>query len=298
MNNNNSNLITIERKLRDIVIELFKLKQTILLMLSGIFSYIIAAGVNGDIKTILFLTISLYLSVSGTTGLNMYLDRDIDSIMFRTMMRPLPQRRISEKEAFTYSVPLILLGLIIALYIDTWVFIADFIGIVVDIFLYTYLLKRRTVFNIVLGSIAGGMPAFGGWCAYAGSPQIGGALISLIIALWAMLHIWYISTYFYEDYKKAKIPMLPVVYGFKFSGEVSIIVTIFIYSAIIALGYLRIAGSLTFIVSTIITALLLFYEAKFVAKDDKKLARKIYKYLNMYLGLILLIMTIEALLAY
>jgi protoheme IX farnesyltransferase len=284
-------------KLRDIWVELFKLRQTILLVLSGVFAYLIASRGVIDLKMLTLIIISLYLSVSGTTGLNMYLDRDIDSIMFRTRERPLPRKRLSEREALSYSLPVLVAGVCLAAFVDTWFLLADLIGVIVDIALYTYLLKRRTIFNIVLGSIAGGMPAFGGWCAYSGEPEWGAVLLSMIVALWAMLHIWYISTYYSDDYKRAGVPMLPIVYGYRFSGKVSMIVSTLIFLLVIALYLLGITGNATILLTIFMTTILYYFEAKFIATESRELARKIYKYLNIYLGLILLIMTLEAIIS-
>jgi protoheme IX farnesyltransferase len=284
-------------KIKDIWVELFKLRQTLLLVLSGVFAYLIASKGAIDLKQLSLIILSLYLSVSGTTGLNMYLDRDIDSVMFRTMNRPLPRKRISEIEALSYSLPVLIAGVVLAVFVDTWFLIADVIGVSVDIILYTYLLKRRTIFNIVLGSIAGGMPAFGGWCAYSGEPEVGAILLSLIVALWAMLHIWYISTYYSDDYRRAGVPMLPIVYGYRFSGKISIIVSSLIFLLVIALYLIGVAGNATLLLTIFMTALLYYLEARFVATESRELARKIYKYLNIYLGIILLIMTLEAIIS-
>ncbi len=280
-------------KAKLIIYDLFKIRQTFLLTLSGVLAYLIASGRNVNPTTLALLILSLYLSVSGTTGLNMFLDRDIDAVMFRTMGRALPSKRLSEKEALAASLPVLAAGLIVASLIDPWVLIADVIGVVVDIILYTYLLKRRTVFNIVLGSIAGGMPAFGGWCAYTGSPGLPAILITLIVALWAMLHIWYISSYFDEDYRRAGVPMLPVVYGFKFTGRVSVVITLLIFLSVLGLYHMGVAGPTSLGITALLTGFLLYMEIMFIDRTEKALARRIYKYLNMYLGIILVFMTIE-----
>jgi len=86
-------------KVKSIVVELFKLKQTVFLILTGIFAYLIAAGGDSSLIVLAKLTISMFLTISGTTGFNMVLDRDIDALMFRTRSRPLPDGRLSVSES-------------------------------------------------------------------------------------------------------------------------------------------------------------------------------------------------------
>jgi protoheme IX farnesyltransferase len=86
-------------KVKSIVVELFKLKQTVLLILTGIFAYLIAAGRDSSLIVLTKLTSSMFLTISGTTGFNMVLDRDNDALMFRTKSRPLPDGRLSVSES-------------------------------------------------------------------------------------------------------------------------------------------------------------------------------------------------------
>ncbi len=282
-------------KIQIIFIDLFKFKQTVFIVLSGIISYIVAAGTNIDMRILAILIASLFLSVGGTTGINMYLDRDIDAIMFRTMNRAIPSRKIDEKTALIVSLPVMIAGILLAGMINKWVVFAAVSGALIDLVLYTYLLKRRTILNIVLGSIAGGMPAFGGWCAYTGYPGLQAILFMLLIATWSLLHIWYISAYFKEDYEKAGIPMLPVNYGFRVAGEISIIVSTLTFLVILGLYYLRAIGIPTLSVAIIVTLIQVYLEARFFRLEKKEFARKIYKFLNMYLGVIMLSMIIDSL---
>ena len=135
--------------------ELFKLKQTFLLAYSGVFGYLIAAGLNIDIVKLILFIVASALSISGTTGLNMYYDRDIDAIMFRTRNRPLPANKLDPGEAFAVSMTLAVIGIAIGFMINYWVGIAILLGFLIDVYVYTVFLKRRTPLNIVIGAIAG-----------------------------------------------------------------------------------------------------------------------------------------------
>jgi protoheme IX farnesyltransferase len=193
-------------KVKSVVVELFKLKQTVRLILTGIFAYLIAAVGDSSLIVLAKLTISMFLTISGTTGFNMVLDRDIDALMFRTRSRPLPDGRLSVSESLFYSIIALMLRLLIACWINAYVLIAGLTGFLIDILLYTYLLKRKTWISVLIGGIAGGAPAFGGYMAYPGASIIDALFFMLIVSLWATIHIWFISTYYKEDYVKARIP--------------------------------------------------------------------------------------------
>jgi len=273
--------------------ELFKLKQTFLLVYSGIFGYLIAAGLNIDLVKLILFMIASTLSISGTTGLNMYYDRDIDAIMLRTRNRPLPANKLDPNEAFAVSMTLTVMGIALGFLINYWVGIAILLGFLIDVYVYTVFLKRKTPLNIVIGAIAGGMPIFGGYMVYTGYPTLKAVFLLLIIAIWAMLHIWYIAIYFIEDYRKANIPMLPIVVGEKSTIYVSFIgifMLNFIVFVMFYLNYATIYAILTSIVFSIIICIALI---RFLKTADKKYVRRAYKLLSPYQGVLLIVFLIE-----
>jgi protoheme IX farnesyltransferase len=273
-------------KVKSIVVELFKLKQTVLLVLTGVFAYLIAAGRDSSLIVLAKLTISMFLTISGTTGFNMVLDRDIDALMFRTRSRPLPDGRLSVSESLFYSMITLMLGLLIACWINVYVLIAGLTGFLIDILLYTYLLKRKTWISVLIGGIAGGAPAFGGYIAYPGASIINALFFMLIVSLWATIHIWFISTYYKEDYVKAKIPMLPVVKGEKITAIFSLFSLVVIITTYILLFLRKVIGLVTVTTVLMLSLYLLTLIHNFYKNySDKWLARRIYKFLNIYLGL-------------
>ena len=279
-----------------VVADLFKVRQTLFLVLSGVAGYFIGSLGRIDLETLLTLTASLYLSISGTTGLNMYFDRDIDGIMERTKCRSLPSGKISTRTALLVSLAFLVSGLALAYMVNVWVFIAGFLGFVVDIFLYTVLLKRRTALNIVLGSIAGGMPAFGGYVAATGAPEIGAFLLGLLIAEWAIVHIWYISSFYVEDYIRSRVPMLPAVYGFRVTSWASIAVLILIIFTLLGMYMLGIFGKVALASSLISGLVVVLIGIRFARTNRRELAKAAYKALNVFLGVTLLAGMVESLL--
>ncbi|MEM2597439.1 MAG: heme o synthase, partial [Thermofilum sp.] len=195
--------------------QLFKIKQTLLLLLTGVFAYVAGSHGRIDFTTLLLTSLSIFLSVSGTTGFNMVLDADIDAAMFRTRGRPLPAGRMTKREATAASASALAAGLLLAYAVNPFVLVAGLMGFLIDILAYTVLLKRSSPWSVVVGGFAGGMPALGGWAAATGGFGTGGLLLMLLVALWSCAHIWSLATYYSEDYRRAGVPMLPVVYGDK-----------------------------------------------------------------------------------
>lgn len=279
-------------KLRD-YLELFKIRQSMLLILSGVLGYFIAKPSVFDLVAFLYFLLAAILSVFGTTGLNMYFDRDIDAIMFRTKNRPLPANRLDPDEAFFVSLTMAVLGIVIGYHLNFWVGTAILLGFLIDAFIYTVLMKRKTVLNIVVGAFAGGMLPFGGYMLATTRPDTYSIFLMLIVALWAIIHIWFIAIYYIDDYKAANIPMFPVVYGEKKTAIAGFFVVGLIYIIVVYFWLTGFIGYISLIFSTLMTAGTFALMASYLRTLDREKARKTYKFLSPYLGTLLLIMAIE-----
>ncbi|MFM9890193.1 MAG: heme o synthase [Rickettsiales bacterium] len=147
-------------------------------------------------------------------ALNMWYDRDIDAIMARTQKRPIPAGRIAADDALALGLMLSvasvsLLALAVNLVAAAWLAFAIFFYAVI----YTMWLKRATAQNIVIGGLAGALPALIGWAAASTTPALMPWLMVLIVFLWTPPHFWALALYRHSDYAKAGVPMLPVVAG-------------------------------------------------------------------------------------
>ncbi len=200
---------------------LVKIAQTSALVLGGLLSCFVA----GSCKSPLELLLALSLDISGTTMLNMLIDKDIDKIMERTKNRPIPSGRVNERLVMLLSLVLIGLGIGIAFSINTLTGAAAFLGTFIDSVLYSYILKRRKWYSPVVGGVAGAMPFVGGW--FAGGGDLLGLFFIPSITAWSCAHIWALSAWHHEDYRKANIPTLFSVFGprkFKFMSTLSIFI--------------------------------------------------------------------------
>jgi len=141
---------------------LIKSLQTGLLLITGLAGYMSARCPVMNMSSILALTGSLVLSISGSTALNMWYDRDIDAKMPRTSNRPLSTGETKPREALIFGLLLSIIGIGWALAIDPLYGIVVFAGLFFDVVVYTIWLKRRTAWSIVWGGISGGMPVLAG----------------------------------------------------------------------------------------------------------------------------------------
>ena len=272
---------------------LIKSSQTSLLLLTGIAGFL-SAGTRIGLLTLLGLSGSLFLAISGSTILNMWYDHDIDAKMKRTHKRPAASGELSRNEVFGVGMTISLLGIGWAMSIAPLYGSVIFAGWFFDVVVYTLWLKRRTAWSILWGGISGAMPILAGRVLATGHIDLVGALLALAILFWIPTHTLTFSIKFREDYNNAGIPTFPSTYGDAFTRA-----TIAISSVLAALamvwastliglgaGYLRLIAVLT-------TGLLLLAFATFRAESER-VNFGLFKYASIYMLSAMLILASKA----
>jgi len=193
---------------------LTKSLQTGLLLSTGLAGYMTARCPVMHWYDFLGLAVSLFLAIAGSTILNMWYDRDIDSVMQRTHHRPLADGRVSPREALRLGLVLSILGVGLAVLMSPLYGLLVFAGLFFDVVIYTIWLKRRTCWSIIWGGISGGMPILAGRAFGLGQVDAVGILLSLAVLFWIPTHIMTFSMRYHADYKAAGIPTFPSSYGF------------------------------------------------------------------------------------
>ena len=229
---------------------------------------------------------------SGAAGaLNMWYESDVDSLMTRTCLRPIPTGKLTKNQALTFGVLSSLVSVII-LYIFSNLIAATLLTITIlfYVFVYTIWLKRKTSQNIVIGGAAGALPPIIGWAIATGGITLEPILLFLIIFIWTPSHFWALSLYKTEDYKKANIPMLPITSGVK-TTKLNILVYAMILFPIAISPYLLNYSGLTYLFSSAgFSSYYVFISYRlFKSKDsklEKKLASKLFGYSIFYLFII------------
>jgi len=148
---------------------------------------------------------------AGCDTLTSYVDRDIDKIMHRTRHRPIPSGRIAPNKALAWGLFLAAFGLAVAYWINPLSFVWIGLGVLDNVVVYSLLLKRRSSLNIILGGVSGGLPVMFGWSAVTNSIALLPVLLAALVVLWIPGHIWSLAIFTRDDYKRARVPMLPVV---------------------------------------------------------------------------------------
>ena len=152
---------------------------------------------------------------SGASGaLNMWYERDTDKLMNRTKDRALPTNQISANGALIYGITLSIIA-VSMLYLVSNLAAAGLLLLTICfyIFVYTIWLKKRTPQNIVIGGAAGAFPPMIGWAVVTGGISTEICLLFMLIFLWTPPHFWALALYKSDDYKKAGIPMMPLIVG-------------------------------------------------------------------------------------
>ena len=279
--------------------ELIKARQTVLLLYTGVLSYLITVfGLAFEINwfNLLHLVISLYLAVSGTTVLNMYIDRDIDAIMERTKDRPLPSGKVTASTVLIVGTVLTVSGIFLAfLTLNLITAVLIFFGFFFDVVVYSILLKRRTKYSIIFGGVAGGLPAWAGRTAILASiPGIEffgldwiGFLFLIFILAWIPVHILTIALIpkNFKGYKDAGVPMWPVVSSEKQTMRVIAIGAFLSSVALYEVARLLEANWIIRIIWGILCLIMIGLAIKDLLKPSNKLTFLIFKIASLYMVL-------------
>jgi protoheme IX farnesyltransferase len=274
---------------------LLKSLQTGLLLATGLAGFMSARCPVIHWSTLLGLAGSLFLAVSGSTVLNMWYDRDIDSRMKRTCWRPLPAGKVTPREALFLGLGLSALGVSWALAMDALYGAIVFAGLFCDVVVYTLWLKRRTPWSVVWGGISGGMPVLAGRVLGLGGLDWIGVALGLSVLFWIPTHILTFSMRYHEDYQAVRVPTFPAVYGFRTTRLIIAISSVLQALALGAaalgigmeIGYLRLIGVLSF-------GLLLF-ALRSALRPSERLNFGLFKFASLYMLSTMLLLVLAVL---
>jgi protoheme IX farnesyltransferase len=198
-------------------VEISKPKLIFLLVVTSLGAMFVAS-IRTDIPlTLAQVVIGTLTAILGGAGCNVltsYIDRDIDALMDRTRKRPLPSKRIDPaRNALIFGLVLTGASLVLAALQNVLAFACILLGVIDNVLVYSLGSKRRSSWNIILGGFSGGLAPLYGWAFVTGTIDMTALILGSIVVLWIPSHIWSLALYYRSDYKKANIPMLPVVVG-------------------------------------------------------------------------------------
>ena len=248
---------------------------------------------------IAILLVSIGAGAAG--ALNMWYESDLDALMTRTCLRPIPMGKVNKNQALIFGTSLSFFSVIALDYFaNTISAVLLLFTILFYVFVYTIWLKRKTPQNIVIGGAAGALPPVIGWTIATNSLSLEPITFFLIIFFWTPSHFWALSLYKSDDYKKAKIPMLPLTNGIE-STKINILVYSLLMLPMVILPYAIDFVGLVFLVQALMLTLyyniLCFELYKFKKnKFNPKKAKTIFGYSILYLFLIFVIFLIDKIL--
>ncbi len=248
---------------------------------------------------IAILLVSIGAGAAG--ALNMWYESDLDALMTRTCLRPIPMGKVNKSQALIFGTSLSFFSVITLDYFaNTISAVLLLFTILFYVFVYTIWLKRKTPQNIVIGGAAGALPPVIGWTIATNSLSLEPITFFLIIFFWTPSHFWALSLYKSDDYKKAKIPMLPLTNGIE-STKINILVYSLLMLPMVILPYAIDFVGLVFLVPALMLTLyyniLCFELYKFKKnKFNPKKAKTIFGYSILYLFLIFVIFLIDKIL--
>jgi heme o synthase len=266
-----------------------------LLLLTGCCGLFV--GAQGAPKPELAVTtlLGLALACGGASAFNHVLDRDIDRLMgARTRSRPVAADRIPAAVAADFAVALTAGSFVLlASAVNVLTAVLALAGNAFYVLVYTRLLKRRTVQNIVIGGAAGAVPPVVGYAAATGNVALPALWLFLIVFLWTPPHFWALAVLLRDHYANARVPMLPVVRGVSATTR-----RIFGYSVLLlAASYAPVAvGNLgvTYAVASTVLGLPFLWLALRVARDAApRRAAQLFHYSLLYLALLFIAMAVD-----
>ena len=291
----------ITRNFRDVVqdyIELTKPRIIVLLLITTAGSMWIASEGKVDAFLLLITVLGGAIAAASANAINCLYDRDIDAKMERTSWRPLPSGRIAPRDALIFAIALALISFtMLTVYANLLAACLAMSGIATYVGIYTIWLKRTSTQNIVIGGAAGAIPPLVGWAAVTGELSWAAWGLFAIIFVWTPPHFWALALMIRDEYAKVGVPMLPVVKGVEVTANQILLYTLLLVPVSLLLVYPFNVMGLVYAVSAVGLGLAFIYKAMQLLKEpsDRTVARSVFKYSILYLGLLCVAMGVDSL---
>ncbi len=277
--------------------ELAKLRIVLLLLFTTLTAMVIAEGGIPPIGILLPTLMGGALAAAGSSTINQYLDRDMDAKMARTARRPIPSGRIAPLHALAVGIAHVSASVLILGIFVNWLSAAlALIGGVYYVVVYTILLKRNTVLNIVIGGGAGAMPVLVGWAAATGSLTLDAWILFAIVFYWTPPHSWALALLVNTDYARAGVPMMPVARGEDVTRRQILMYSVLLLVVSLLPALTRALGVLYLVSAVALGAGLVWYSVRLLRDTSKAMSRRMYKYSTFYLALLFMAMLLDVLL--
>ena len=273
-------------------LELCKPNVVALMILTSVIGMLLATDGFIPWEIFVFGNLGIALCTGSAAAVNHIVDRNVDDKMARTANRPIAQGRLDPQQAINFATVTGLAGMAILLVftnvLTAWLTLASSVGYA---FVYTMYLKRATPQNIVIGGLAGAAPPLLGWVAVTGEIHHNALLLVLIIFAWTPPHFWALAIHRKEEYAKAKIPMLPVTHGERYT-KINILLYTVMLIVVTTLPYLTGMFGWLYLAGSLILGARFLYWAT-VMWFDKDSGMKTFRFSIIYLMVLFALMLVD-----
>ena len=282
--------------------ELIKLNISFLVLITCYIGYYLGLRSQGFIMvelqswiTFFYLLIGTFLSSSGSSMLNQFIEREHDSKMLRTRNRPLPAKKVKPKTVLFVGSILCFLGPFILYYfINFMTALVSFLTIISYLFVYTPL-KRITSFNTIIGSIPGALPPVGGWAAATGNVELKAMMLFGILFCWQIPHFLSLAIIYKDDYKRGGFKMLPSITDDRsmITFQILFFTMALIYTSV-GIYFVNIVSYIYVIGAIILGLIFLFYSSVILFEYSSRTIKRIFIFSIIYLPVLLIMIIIDS----
>jgi len=264
--------------------ELTKPRVVILIVFTAVVGMFLAVPGLPPLEALLFGTFGIGVAASSAAVVNHVLDARIDVHMTRTRGRPLPQGKLSERQALIFAAILCVASMLTLWFmVNPLTAVLTFASLIGYAVIYTVYLKRATPQNIVIGGAAGAAPPVLGWTAVTGEIHGDALILFLIIFIWTPPHFWALAIAKKDEYARAGIPMLPVTHGNAFTRLFILLYTILLL-LITILPYLSgLSGLIYLLTALVLGGMFLRYAIKLKSDEGLELPMRVFRFSINYL---------------
>lgn len=275
-------------------IELCKPRVVMLMIFTSFVGMCLATKHLPEWMPLIIGNLGIALVASAAAVLNHIADQHIDKLMRRTEKRPIVQGKISVTHSLIFAGILSLIGMfILIVFVNTLTALLTFLSLIGYAIGYTLYLKHATPQNIVIGGLAGAAPPLLGWTAITGSIAPQALLLVLLIYIWTPPHFWALAIYRFEDYAKAKIPMLPHTHSIRYTKLNILLYTILLICTSLLPYFINMSGKIYLIGIIFANLFFLFSVVRLYFSEDKMPAFKTFKHSIYYLGVLFFLLLVD-----
>jgi protoheme IX farnesyltransferase len=274
-------------------LQLMKLPIVALLVITCVTAMFVAAGGVPDLGTLMLTMLGGALSSGGASALNQYWDRDMDGRMARTARRPIPSGRVSPANALVFGLALVAWSVFVLSFVNWLAALLALGGAIYYVVIYTMLLKRNTVVNILIGGGAGAMPVLVGWAAVTGTLTFEPFILFLIVFYWTPPHSWALALLVNQDYSRVGVPMMPVARGEDATRHQILLYSIQLFLITLLPVFFGTLGGVYLAGVLLLGGGMIYMAARLIRQHDKAFTRATYKYTTLYLAVLFMIIIFD-----